>query len=426
MSYLLHTNLGFAEMLLPIPLLINTLVGLLSVAVLAGAILLLYRAYRRYHLVRELIADRRLRVAETRRGNVAVHDHEDHDLATRASQEALRDRSVWLPFAIGIALLLFTFSGRGLLRLRYHSGADEPKELHSEVVKTVQAPNGAKIHMEIFGRPDAPTLLFTHGWSTDNTEWYYAKRQLAQQFQLVFWDIPGLGASTAPADNDYSLDAMARELNAVVSSLDGKPVVLVGHSIGGMINLTYCRLFPDQVGHQITGIVQVDTSYTNPVTTTKDASMNEALQKPVGEPVLHAMVYLSPLVRAMNWLSYHNGTAQMMNASSAFAGSETWGQLDLISKYGYVSSPAVVARGTLGMFHWDAKPELARITVPVLILVGQQDTTTLPSASVFMQQAISKSSLQSVSPSAHYGLLEQNERYNTAIAQFASASLPGR
>ena len=219
---------------------------------------------------------------------------------------------------------------------------------------------------------------------------------------------------------------MARVLAAVVAMAGQKPVVLVGHSIGGMINLTYCRLFPEQLGHSIAGIVQVDTSYTNPVTTAKDASINEALQKPVGEPVLQAFTVLSPLVRAMNWLSYQNGTAHLMNAQSAFAGSETWGQVDLIARYGFESSPEVVARGTLGMFHWDAKPELARITVPVLILVGQQDTTTLPSASVFMQHRIPRATLQSVSPSAHYGLLEQNEIYNSAIARFAAVCLAAK
>jgi pimeloyl-ACP methyl ester carboxylesterase len=57
--------------------------------------------------------------------------------------------------------------------------------------------------------------------------------------------------------------------------------------------------------------------------------------------------------------------------------------------------------------------------VPVLILVGQQDTTTLPSASEFMHSALPQSSLEAASPSAHYGLLEQNERYDTALADFA-------
>ncbi len=135
------------------------------------------------------------------------------------------------------------------------------------------------------------------------------------------------------------------------------------------------------------------------------------------------MIPLSPFVRLMNWLSYQNGSGYLLNAQSSFAGSETRGQIDLVSRYQYRSSPAVVARGTLGMFHWDATPVLPHVNTPVLIIVGQQDTTTLPSASERMQQSTPKSELQRVSPSAHYGLLEQNKKYDGALAQFASACL---
>lgn len=41
-------------------------------------------------------------------------------------------------------------------------------------------------------------------------------------------------------------------------------------------------------GRQVLGIAEFDTSYTNPVATTKDASLSRALQKPVAEPLLHA------------------------------------------------------------------------------------------------------------------------------------------
>lgn len=72
------------------------------------------------------------------------------------------------------------------------------------------------------------------------------------------------------------------------------------------------------------------------------------------------MILLGPMVRLMNWLSYENGLAYVQNAESSFAGSETRGQLDLVSRYQFESSLAVVARGTLAMLHWDATPVLLR------------------------------------------------------------------
>lgn len=407
-------------MILPIPLFINFLIGLLSIALLVLGCALLYRAWHRYQILWRT-GHLGLRTPAPQQHSGPVEDREFESPASPA--EILADRTVLAPLAIGLALVLFTFCGRALVSLAVPSGKDEPRELESGVVQYLQRPDGTKIRAEVFGRSDAPTLVFTHGWGTSQTEWYYAKRDLMGQFRLIFWDLRGLGKSSQPEDRDYALEKMASDLESVLTLANGKPVVLVGHSIGGMINLTFCRMFPARLGRDVSGIVQVDTSYTNPVTTTKNAGFSRALQKPFAEPMLHAMIWFSPLVRVMNWLSYQNGTSQMMNAKSGFAGSETWGQVELVSRYGYEFPPSVVARGTLAMFHWDAKTVLPHIGVPVLLLVGEQDTTTLPSASEYMQHAIPNASLEKVSPSAHYGLLEQNARYDSVIARFASACL---
>jgi len=68
--------------------------------------------------------------------------------------------------------------------------------------------------------------------------------------------------------------------------------------------------------------------------------------------------------------------------------------------------------GNSVMFRWDATPVLARVNTPVLIIVGQEDTTTLPSASEYMRSTMPHAQLKVVNSSAHYGLLEQNESYD--------------
>ena len=300
------------------------------------------------------------------------------------------------------------------------SGNNDPQSVHSSETMEVAGPGGTKLHLEFYGRADAPILLLTHGWSMDSTEWFYARQELSAKYRLIVWDLPGLGLSSQPDDRDFSLDRMAQCLQAVVATAKGKPVILVGHSIGGMINLTFARLFPGMLGREVAGLVQLDTSYTNPVKTTKNSETSQALQKPVAEPILHGMIALSPVVRAMNWLSYQNGSAHAMNAKSAFAGAETSGQVDYVSRKQAEASPAVVARGTLAMFHWDATPVLPTIPVPVLVLVGEQDTTTLPVASEHMRDTMPKATLVKTSPAAHYALLEQHAKIDAEIDRFAA------
>ncbi|MDP9049154.1 MAG: alpha/beta hydrolase [Acidobacteriota bacterium] len=337
-------------------------------------------------------------------------------------RERWREPAVWVPMAVGSLLLLLPFWGRSLVQARYPAGGEEPVPMHGEI-HDLKRSDGTTIHAEVFGPAGAPTLVLTHGWSTDNTEWFYAKRQLAGQFRLIVWDLPGLGETMSPADKDFSLEKMAADLHTVLILADGKPVVIVGHSIGGMINLTFCKMYPQDLKTRVAGLVELDSSYTNPVKTTKDSGLNLALQKPVAEPLLHIMIPLSGLFRAMNWLSYEEGIQSSSNARSAFDGTESRGQLDLVSRYGFESSPAVVARGTLAMFHWDMTPELHQITVPVLMIVGKDDTTTLPTASETMASTIPHGKLQVLPIGRHYSLLESNGAVNAAIAGFATGVL---
>jgi pimeloyl-ACP methyl ester carboxylesterase len=215
------------------------------------------------------------------------------------------------------------------------------------------------------------------------------------------------------------MQAMAADLDSVVTSLQGRPVILVGHSVGGILNLEYARRYPQKLGREVRGLVQVNTTYTNPVETKKNAELSRRVQKPVLEPLLHVVEWTSPAGRALGWLAYQSGLAHLQLAAQSFAGAETWDQLDEMARFAYRSSPRVVAKGVLAMLHWDGSDVLPQINVPTLIISGEQDVTTLPSASDRMQRDIPSATRVSISPAAHLGPVEQYRQYAAAIAQFA-------
>jgi surfactin synthase thioesterase subunit len=55
--------------------------------------------------------------------------------------------------------------------------------------------------------------------------------------------MPGLGHSQKAAHGDYSLERYARDLDPVLNIAGRRKAMLVGHSMGGMVVLTFCRLF---------------------------------------------------------------------------------------------------------------------------------------------------------------------------------------
>ena len=261
----------------------------------------------------------------------------------------------------------------------------------------------------------------THGWGADSTEWFYQKRHLADRFRLIVWDEPGLGLSKKPDNNDYRLENLAADLDAVLALAGDRPAVLVGHSIGGMITLTFCKVFPEALGRRVAGLVLVHTTYTNPVRTTKMAALYTAIEKPVLVPLMYLTIALWPLVWLMNWMSYLNGSAHRSTHKPSFAGTETRGQLDFAARFMPHARPDVLARGMLGMIDYDATATLATIGVPTLVVVGDQDTTTLPEASEFMARNVPGAELATLSPARHMGLIEHHERFDRLVAEFADS-----
>jgi pimeloyl-ACP methyl ester carboxylesterase len=318
----------------------------------------------------------------------------------------------------GLLMLLWTFAGRQIVLLFHPPGADEPKTLRNGSAQRVSRPDGGELQVELYGPPDAPPIVMTHGWGTNSTEWYYAKRQLADRFRLIVWDLPGLGESRRPDDNDYRPEKLARDLEAVLALAGNRPAILLGHSIGGMITLTFCRLFPQELGRRVAGLVLVDTTYTNPVRTTTFSGFFRAVQKPLLEPLLHLSIWLSPIVWLMNWLSYLNGTAHITAMLTGFAGQETRGQLDFATRFTPMASPAVLARGGLAALKYDETATLGAIGVPVLVITGDLDRVTIPEANAHINEAVPMGHLLKLRPGGHMALLEQNERLAEAVAQF--------
>lgn len=397
----------------PAQLLIVPALGLIALAVLAGAMYLLYGLNRRRIVT---VRTPRSATAISDAGAVAVA------VAPGVAIDADRRRKA-ITLAVALAMLLWVFAGRHLVGA-FHPAATEAMGRPAATPATVRGASGAELALSHYGQPDAPTLLFTHGWGADRRDWEDAIGMLAPRFHVVAWDLPGLGASTS-GGNDQSMQAMAADLDSVVSSLARRPVVLIGHSIGGMLNIEYARRFPQKLGREVRAIVQANTTFTNPIETKKGAELSRKLQKPVFEPLLHVVEWTSPLVRMLGWLAYQSGLAHLQLAMQSFAGNETREQLDDMAKYFYHSSPGVIARGVLGMLHWDGSDVLPKIDVPTLIISGDEDTTTLPAASDRMQRDIRASRRLSVGGAAHLGPVERYKVYGDAIGAFADEAASG-
>jgi pimeloyl-ACP methyl ester carboxylesterase len=130
--------------------------------------------------------------------------------------------------------------------------------------RSVAAADGVPLHVEVDGPQDAPvTVVLVHGWTLDRRTWGPVARSLAggpSPVRLVRPDHRGHGRSAAVDPATMTIDQLADDLAEVVAATapDG-PLVLAGHSMGGMTLMALAERHPDVVA-RAGGIALVATA----------------------------------------------------------------------------------------------------------------------------------------------------------------------
>src|SRR6478672_5134091 len=101
--------------------------------------------------------------------------------------------------------------------------------------------DGARVHYESYGK-GTDAVVFIHGWTCDLTFWR-GQAPVYEKRRSLLIDLPGHGQSAKP-DVPYTQERFARAVDAVMRDAGVTRAVLVGHSMGGPVALTFLRLFP--------------------------------------------------------------------------------------------------------------------------------------------------------------------------------------
>jgi pimeloyl-ACP methyl ester carboxylesterase len=134
---------------------------------------------------------------------------------------------------------------------------------------TVVADDGVELHAEVDeyarprGRGAAPelTVVFVHGYSLTMDSWHFQRAAYRGRVRTVFYDQRSHGRSARSTPQHATVEQLGRDLLSVLDALvpDG-PVVLVGHSMGGMTIVALAEEHPELFGDRVVGVALISTT----------------------------------------------------------------------------------------------------------------------------------------------------------------------
>lgn len=147
---------------------------------------------------------------------------------------------------------------------RRRRGAGEPWPVVGARSATVTADDGTALHAQVSG-PDAPggTVVLAHGYVLSHRLWDLQVAALTAErpdLRVVTYDQRGHGRSARAPRDSATIEQLGRDLHAVLEQTAVGPVVVAGHSMGGMTVMSYVEQYPERVGTEVVAAALVATS----------------------------------------------------------------------------------------------------------------------------------------------------------------------
>ena len=246
------------------------------------------------------------------------------------------------------------------------------------------------------GMADRPPVLLLHGIGGGRQAWGDAGSAtgaaLAAAGHLTLAvDFPGYGRS--PTIEPFDLAGLARSVITLIDQLDAGPVVLVGHSMGGMVAQELAALAPDRLA----GLVLASTS---PAFGKPGGDWQQAFLQDRFAP-LDAGLGMAGLAAQLVPAMVAPGTALPLLAAAQAL-------MAAVPEATYRS--AVTA-----LLSFDRRAHLPAIAVPTLVTTGEHDRTAPPEVSRRMAERIPGASCSTVPGAGHLLNLEQPQAFNAAL-----------
>jgi 3-oxoadipate enol-lactonase len=255
--------------------------------------------------------------------------------------------------------------------------------------------NAISINYVERGPKDGLPLVFIHGFPFSLEMWEPQARAFSEKYRTLAYDLRGHGSSDA-GDGQYTIDFFVDDLLALLDRLGIEKAVLCGLSMGGYITLRTVERSPERVK----GIILCNTR--------SESDSNEAKTR------------RSNTIKTVKTRGVEEFAEDFVK--SIFSKVTVQSRPEIVEKIKRIilkTSPLGICGTQLALSsRTDSTPMLISINVPVLILVGEHDILTPPSAAQALHEKIAGSELHVIPGAAHMSNLENTEMFNALVEAF--------
>ncbi|MCZ0729161.1 alpha/beta fold hydrolase [Mycolicibacterium iranicum] len=340
----------------------------------------------------------------------------------------------WLAGAAGVAAVGSAAGVTVARSLRRRLTDDDPYRdedfelLDADRGCVVTTPDGVPLVAREVGPASAPlTVVFAHGFCLRMGSFHFQRARLTEQWgdqvRMVFYDQRGHGQSGDAPPETYTVEQLGQDLESVLAVMAPRgPVVLVGHSMGGMTVLSHARQFPQRYPTRIVGAALISSAAEG----VSRSPLGEILKNPALEAVRFAARYAPKTV--------HRGRGAARSIIGPILRAASYGDEKI--------SPSVVAFSERMMHDTpiatlveflhalEVHDETAGLEtlnkIPTLVACGDSDLLTPMEYSQEMADALAKSELVIVDGAGHLVQLEQPEVIDDALVRLVERATPSK